>query len=89
MQTVDLQDGDLLLCSNGLTSIFPEDQIAALLRTSVTPEAVSEAVYQCSQWKGQYHHDGTELAKTIPKPSAFVEGLFGHGGNRTNHLLHK
>lgn len=45
VQTMELQDGDqFLLCSDGLTSMVPDDQIVELLRTCAIPEGACQAL---------------------------------------------
>ena len=53
VRTVNLQDGDrVLLCTDGLTDMVPDEQIAVLLRASPDPEATCQALVAAANTAG-------------------------------------
>jgi protein phosphatase len=51
--TLSGRDGDLfLLCSDGLTSMIPDDEVAAILRTSESLDAAADALIKAANQSG-------------------------------------
>jgi PPM family protein phosphatase len=51
--TLNARDGDLfLLCSDGLTSMVPDDEVAAILRTSASLDEAADALIKAANQSG-------------------------------------
>ena len=79
--TLSARDGDLfLLCSDGLTSMISDDEVAAILRTSATLDEAADALINAANQSGGKDNNTVvlfrigELGDAVPEATTVVPG---------------
>ena len=79
--TLSARDGDLfLLCSDGLTSMISDDEVAAILRTSATLDEAADALIKAANQSGGKDNITVvlfrigELGDAVPEATTIVPG---------------
>ena len=79
--TLSARDGDLfLLCSDGLTSMISDDEVAAILRTSATLDEAADALIKAANQSGGKDNITVvlfrigELGDAVPEATTVVPG---------------
>jgi protein phosphatase len=79
--TLSARDGDLfLLCSDGLTSMISDDEVAAILRTSATLDEAADALIKAANQSGGKDNITVvlfrigELREAVPEATTIVPG---------------
>jgi PPM family protein phosphatase len=79
--TLSARDGDLfLLCSDGLTSMISDDEVAAILRTSATLDEAADALIKAANQSGGKDNITVvlfrigELGAAVPEATTIVPG---------------